>query len=79
MSGTYKPCVPHLDLTITKNTFITPTSKISNLITEPLVKCKEEDTDLAGSYTAFASGKRSAILIDEDENFIRLKGCGNLD
>lgn len=36
--------------------------------------------DASGSFLGFASGKRSAILVDTDnQSFIRLKGCGNLD
>ena len=54
------------------------------ILQTPLIKCKAEfsdSTDLIG----FASGKRSAIIVDsargstDDTSFIRLKGCGNLD
>ena len=75
-SGVYVPCVPHLDLTIST----TPASSAGpdfKCLTEPLVKCKQEHSNFQG--IAYASGKRSALLVAEDGTFIRLKGCGNLD
>ena len=80
-SGSYLPAVPHLDLTITElpNSKLLLSQKISNLLENPMIKCKQANNDMPKTVKAFASGKRSALLVDEDGNFIRLKGCGNLD
>ena len=67
-----------MDLTVTK-TANTNSDTRSNLLEVPLIKCKKEHADLPSTIKAYASGKRSALLIDDDGNFIRLKGCGNLD
>ena len=46
----------------------------------PLIKCRADFANAQGNFHGFASGKRSAILVDtNDQSFIRLKGCGNLD
>ena len=79
-SGTYLPCVPQLDLVVTKKQDATEQETPASL-SVPLVKCLQESA-VAG-IEAYASGKRSAILVDRSISdgqmtMIRLKGCGNL-
>ena len=73
-SGVYVPCVPHLDLTIEEKA---AKGTAPYCLGVPLVKCKEEQSNK--NLRAYASGKRSALIVADDGTLIRLKGCGNLD
>ena len=77
--GTYLPCIPNLDLAVNQFEGESEVDQTGQRLSQVLVKCKEDVSDTS-SIKGFASGKRSAILVDlSDNSFIRLKGCGNLD
>ena len=74
-SGTYLPCVPSLDMIVTPNEEESTSTPI-DIVANALVKCAAaEGAEMEG----YASGKRSAIICDANNDWIRLKGCGNLD
>ena len=81
-AGVYLPCIPNLDLVVHANEgYEVANDSATALLERALIKCKQENTDEnTANLIGKASGKRSAILIDNSDNsFIRLKGCGNLD
>jgi len=77
------PCVPNLDLAVReKKVKAAPPGQVGvpSYIKRPLIKCRQDIANTSGNFLGFASGKRSAILVDtNNQSFIRLKGCGNLD
>ena len=79
ISGTFLPCVPDLDLLVHFED--KPDTAKDDTLQRPFVKCDPQH-DALDRLEGYASGKRSAILVnraDDEIIFTRLKGCGNLN
>jgi len=75
----YMPCIPAINFKVSVSADKNSETSAEDFAT-PLIKVSETAAQENGlTITGVASGKRSAIIVNRDGTYTRLKGCGNLD